>query len=153
MTYSDFENAFQFVSSAPPGEHYAIINRVTGESFLRSDLLNEDDIPEDADENDDYIVVPHKNELDLGKVLVMEFVSEVSPEEYAHVQGFFSRKGAYRRYKDFLEEKGLLESWYAFENQRTKEALLGWCEENEIVLEQGQQQVNHGGTGDTEKAL
>ncbi len=135
MTYSDLESAFQFVSAAHPGEHHAIIHRVTGESFFRSDLLNEDYFPEDAEENDDYIIVPHKNTLDLGKPLVMEFVLEVSPDEYAHVQGLFSRQGAYRRYKDFLTEKGLLERWYAFEDERTKAALLEWCQENEIVLE------------------
>ncbi len=135
MTYNDLEMAFTFVSSDAPGLHYAIIHRVTGESFYHSELTGENLFPDDADENDDYLVVPHKNDFDLGKELVMEFVLETCPEGYAHAQGIFSRRGAYRRYKDFLVEKGLLERWYAFENERTKAALLEWCEENEVVLE------------------
>jgi hypothetical protein len=47
----------------------------------------------------------------------------------------FSRRGAYRRYKDLLEQKGLLDEWYDFEQQRTRQALLDWCEENGIELE------------------
>ncbi|HIJ88821.1 MAG TPA: hypothetical protein HPP97_14280 [Desulfuromonadales bacterium] len=47
----------------------------------------------------------------------------------------FSRAGAYGRYKQFLVEISLLEEWYAFENGRTKEALLEWCAENGLVLE------------------
>jgi hypothetical protein len=32
----------------------------------------------------------------------------------------FSRRGAYERFKDLLEQKGLLGEWYVFEQQRTR---------------------------------
>ena len=135
MTYDDLEMAFHFVSSAAPFEHQAVIHRVTGESFYQSELTGEDEIPEEADESDDYVAVPHKNDLDLGRSLVMEFVQNRCPELFDHVRGIFSRKGAYGRYKDLLADKGLLEVWYAYENERTREVLLEWCEENGLVLE------------------
>jgi hypothetical protein len=135
MTYDDLENAFLFVSSGAPFEHHAVIHRITGESFFNSEITGENEIPEEVDECDDYLAVPHKNELDLGRPLVMEFVRTCCPEHGARVQGIFSRQGAYRRYKDFLADKGLLESWYDFENQRTREALLQWCEEKGIILD------------------
>ncbi len=31
------------------------------------------------------------------------------------------------RYKDLLEERGILEEWYEFENAHEKEAILEWC--------------------------
>ena len=46
-------------------------------------------------------------------------------DEFNRVQQIFSRRGAYRRFKDFLEQKDLLQDWYDFENQREEEALRG----------------------------
>jgi len=47
----------------------------------------------------------------------------------------FSRRGAYRRWKDFLDANGLLEKWYTFENEATEQALKTWCQENGIPIE------------------
>jgi hypothetical protein len=135
MTYSTIEDAFLFVNSAPPCEHYAVVNRITGEAFFASDYIDESDYPDDVDGNDDYIAIPHKNDLDLGKPLVMEFVRNCCPEMASRVLAIFSKAGAYQRYKQFLAEKSLLEEWYTFENTRTKAALLGWCAVNGLVLE------------------
>jgi len=33
-----------------------------------------------------------------------------------------------------LESKGLLESWYDFEQRREEEALRDWCRDNKIQL-------------------
>jgi len=135
MTYDTVEEAFLFVSSASPFENIAVINRKTGESFFASLMSDYDELPEDVDESDDYIGVPHKNDLDLGRSLVMDFVRSRCSDEIDRVLAIFRRRGAYGRFKDLLEQKGLLEEWYAFEQLRTREALLRWCEENGIVLE------------------
>jgi hypothetical protein len=50
------------------------------------------------------------------------------------VNGIFRRKGAYSRYKELLNAKGLLDKWYKYEDQRTKEELRAWCAENDIEL-------------------
>jgi hypothetical protein len=94
-----------------------------------------DELPEDLDESDDYIDIPHKNDLDLGKALVMDFVHSRCPEEIDRVLSIFRRPGAYGRFKDLLEQKSLLDEWYEFEQQRTRQALLHWCAENSIELE------------------
>jgi len=72
MTYSTIESAFMFVSSAAPFEHYAVVHRTTGETYIASEYTGESDYPDDVDGNDDYISIPHKNDLELGKPLVME---------------------------------------------------------------------------------
>jgi len=135
MTYHTIEDAFLFVSSASPFENIAVINRKTGESFYASSMSDYNELPEDVDESDDYIGVPHKNDLDLGRALIMDFVRSCCPDEIDRVLAIFRRRGAYGRFKDLLDQKGLLEEWYAFEQLRTREALLRWCEENGIVLE------------------
>jgi hypothetical protein len=55
-------------------------------------------------------------------------------DELDRGQQIFSYRGAYRRFKDLLDHKGLLQSWYDFENQREEEALRGWARENKIEL-------------------
>jgi|PlaIllAssembly_1097288.scaffolds.fasta_scaffold775294_2 hypothetical protein len=49
-------------------------------------------------------------------------------------RGMFRGRGACGRFKDFLATKGLLEAWYTFEDEREKEALRLWCDENGLKL-------------------
>ena len=135
MNYSSIEDAFLFVSSVAPFEHSAVVHRITGEIFFASEYTGDSEYPDDVDGNDDYISIPHKNDLDLGRPLVMEFVRSRCPELASRVVSIFSRPGAYGRFKDLLAEKCLLEEWYAFDNARTKEVLLEWCAENGLVIE------------------
>ena len=134
VTYSEIEDAFFFVSSSPPFEHYAYLNKETGAFYYVSTLGDSDELPDDLEENDKYISIPHKNDLDLGRELVFTFVSADLPDEVANVKRIFSRKGAYARYKDLLESKGRLEAWYEFERQATAKALRDWCKEKGIAL-------------------
>jgi len=135
MTYQTIEEAFFFVSAGQPYEHTAVVNRITGETFYASDMAGYDEIPEEAEGNDDYLWIPHKKDLNLGKPLVMSFILSSSPDLYDDVLGIFRRKGAYGRFKGLLERKDLLQEWYAFEEEKTREKLLRWCEKNGVVLE------------------
>ena len=63
-------------------------------------------------------------------------MEEKIPEFFEKISGYFSRKGAYSRYKDLLEEIGMLDKWYEFEASKTKAALLEWCEENGLEFEE-----------------
>lgn len=85
-------------------------------------------------ESDDTIEIPHKNDLGLGNQLVFDFVLGNSPDDYEFVRNIFKRPGAYARYKDFLESKGLLQSWYDFENAAQKRALRELCKDKGIEL-------------------
>ena len=135
MKYSDVENAYMFVSMSPPDEHYAYLNKETGETYYVSTLGDSDELPDDLEENEKYISIPHKNDLNLGRDLVFDFISANLPAEYEQVRRMFSKKGAYARLKELLEAKGQLEAWYEFENKATEEALRGWCKENDIRLD------------------
>lgn len=134
VSFDDIENAFFFVSMDKMFMNNAYLCKETGEIFYTSEMGDSDELPEDIDGPDKYISIPHKNELDLGKALVIEFTSEFLPEELERVYSIFRRKGAYSRYKDLLESKGVLEDWYKFENERQKVALKKWCRENKIEI-------------------
>jgi hypothetical protein len=135
MKYSVIEDAFMFVSMSPPDEHYAYLNKETGEIYSVSTLGDSDELPVDLDKNEKYISIPHKNELDLGRNLFFNFMSANLPGELEQVRGIFRSKGAYARFKNLLESKGQLEVWYEYERKATEEALRYWCKDNNVTLE------------------
>ena len=135
MKLSDLELSFEYVGSGRQYERSAYVRRSTGETFWRSDYGDEDELPEGFEEDGDFVEIPHKNDLDLGKDLVWRFVRWKIPDRYHQVQDIFSRRGAYGRYKSLLERIGLLDEWYEFEATEEKQALLEWCKENDIEVE------------------
>ncbi len=134
VLFDDIENAFLFASMDQPYMNSAYLCKETGEIFYASEMADFDELPEDIDDPDKYITIPHKNALDLGKPLVIEFTSKYLPEELDKVYGIFRRRGAYSRYKDLLERRGVLKDWYEFENNRQQAALKAWCRENNIAI-------------------
>lgn len=134
ISFSDIQDAFLFVSSAPYGEHSALLCKDTGQILYRSEMTDIDEIGDEDIDWEKWVEIPHRNDLDLGQRLVFEFVETRMPDECDRVEQIFRRRGAYGRLKDFLESKGLLDSWHDFENQREEQALRQWCEENDIKL-------------------
>ena len=93
-----------------------------------------EELPEDIGDSEKYIASPHKNDLDLGRRLVLDFAEAELAEDLDDVYAFFKRKGAYARFKGLLENRGKLQQWYDYEESRQKAALRQWCEENAIEI-------------------
>jgi hypothetical protein len=85
-------------------------------------------------DDEKYISIPDKRELNLGKPLALDFAREFLADDYDEVRQIFSRRGAYRRYKELLVRRGALERWYDFSNKSEETALREWCAENGIEL-------------------
>jgi hypothetical protein len=136
VKFDDLSSAFDFVSYAAPMEHQAYISLDTGKIYWISDAIDtiEEEIPEDLEDPDRYLVIPHKNELDLGSRLALRFAAQQLPARYDQVEGFFQRRGVYARFKDLLERGGVLERWYAFEAESAEKALRQWCAENGLEI-------------------
>ena len=134
IQFSDIELAFEYVSSAPMTSNTAVLCKDTGEIFYSSDYDDEDEVPEEVYGREDCVEIPHKNDLDLGRNLVFEFVDQYLPDDFERVRRIFRKRGAYARYKDLLDDRGFLQKWYDFENTRQTETLREWCKDNDIVL-------------------
>ena len=133
VNFSDIESAYEFVSFGSYGMNSAILKLTTGKIYYIYDMGAEDETKNDPDFNwDDTVSIPHKNDLDLGRDLVFEFASEYLQNDYERVQNIFRKRGAYSRYKELLEKRGLLQEWYDYEETKESEALRQWCEENNI---------------------
>jgi hypothetical protein len=130
----ELRNAFDFVSAGDPFDHSAWICLGTGKIYWRSSAtgLDDEDLPEDIDDSDQYLAVPSQHDLGLGHRLALTFAAQELPDDYDMVTGFFRRRGAYSRFKNLLQTRGRLASWYEFENRETDEALLAWCAAHSI---------------------
>jgi hypothetical protein len=65
--------AFDFVSFGQPYQNQAFLNRDTGKLYWQSEFGdNEEELPDDIDD-EKYLEIPHKNDLGLGKPLVLDF--------------------------------------------------------------------------------
>src|SRR5438874_1421583 len=125
VSFSDLQLAFEFVSSGEMGENEAYLDRQSGKIYWRSEFGEiDEELPDDID-NEKYIAIPDRRELDLGKPLVLEFAREFLPDDYDEVRHIFNRRGAYRRYKDLLVRRGALERWHDFSKIRPRKRLRG----------------------------
>jgi hypothetical protein len=133
VKFEDLFSAFEFVSAGHPMEHQAYLCVETGTIHYHSEIVGDDEpAPDDLDDAEKYIPIPHKNDLDLGKRLALRFADQYLVDADDDVHEIFARKGAYARFKSVLEQRGLLQQWYEFEERSKKEALLLWCEETQI---------------------
>lgn len=134
MKFQDIEHAFMFVSAAPQYANQAILSKATDEIFYISDDIDSDELPEDIEEGDQYISIPRKNELDLGKPLVMRFAREYLPNDFQYVWEIFGRRGAYANFKSFLHREQKLNDWFEYENKAETDALKQWCADNGVEI-------------------
>jgi hypothetical protein len=149
VRFSELFDAFEFVSVDSPYDQGAYINPATGTIFYVSpELEAESETPDDFETSDRYIAVPHKNDFNLGRDLVFSFVDDELPEHFETVAGFFRRKGAYRRFKDFLDRRDLLDKWHAFESRATENELRAWAKAQGIEFTDERTQVDVHGTPD-----
>jgi hypothetical protein len=132
VKFSELLDAFEFSNVGGTSEYHAYVGLDTGKVYFvtgQDDL--DEEVPDDIDESDNYFHMPDKRELDLGSRLVFAFAEQVMPDDYDTVRDIFRRRGAYGRFKDFLDAKGMLQRWYDFEAAATERAL---CQENGVEL-------------------
>lgn len=136
---SELVHAFEWVSAAGALENTAYVSRQTGQIFWDTDAAGlDEELPEDVEDGTLYVCVPHKHDLDLGQGLVFRFIEANLPDAYDQVWGYFSKRGAYARFKDLLQRRGLLEAWYSCEQRACEAALREWAESEDLEIVEGQ---------------
>lgn len=105
VNLEDLDSALEWVSTDYV-ENLAYVCRDTGKIYWISGepgvLDEEDEIPDDIEDPDKYVLVPDKRDLDLGSQLVFDFTARYLPQHYDDVRDMFRRKGAYGRFKGLL---------------------------------------------------
>jgi hypothetical protein len=136
VSFREILDAFEAVSfEGGLGENAAYVCRETGK-ILWQFASDEDaeELPDDIEDEDKYIPIPGKRELDLGKPLVLAFARECLPDDYQKAREMFSRRGAYARFNDLLDYRNARQQWYEYRDKAEEEALRTWCKENSIEV-------------------
>lgn len=127
-------DAFDFANVGGSFGCESYICKQTGASYFYSEYGdNEEELPDDIDD-EKYLMLPDKQDLELGNRLVFEFSEEHMAELFQKIEAIFRRKGAYHQFKILLEQSGQLEHWYEFEKHKTEIALRQWCLEQGINI-------------------
>src|SRR5438270_7646271 len=122
-SFSELQLAFEFVSSGGMGENEAYLDRRSGKIYWHSEVGdNDEELPDDIEE-EKYISIPDKRELDLGKPLVLDFARKFLLADYDEVSHIFSRGGAYARHRQLLWRRAALEWGTDFSNRSGERAL------------------------------
>jgi hypothetical protein len=136
-------------------ERYAFLDKRTGEVVSISDeemQAAEDDEPiedfpdwqqdlvriakEIVDETGDYIDLPTKFDIDeysiMEKFCLSLDDSEMSDDLYSAIKG----SGAFRRFKDAINEYDIADDWYKNRNDALREIAIEWCQEKGIEFDE-----------------
>jgi hypothetical protein len=101
--------------------------------WQQEEIENARRISEDQDER--FVQLPTK--WDIHEYSIMErFIETVRDESaakalYRAIQG----KGAFRYFKDTLDDLGIREQWFGYRNQAIREIAIEWCNDNQIEYE------------------
>jgi hypothetical protein len=125
---TELQGAVEWVSDSVTDSE-AFVCRRTGRIYWIADdgSLEPGEFPEDIEDQNKYVPVPDKYELDIGVRLVLDFTKIHSPDQYEQVRSIFRRRGAYGRFKALLAERNLIERWYDFSEEQTLAVLKEWC--------------------------
>ncbi|MDE5445989.1 hypothetical protein GWG65_32195 [Bradyrhizobium sp. CSA207] len=139
LTIAEITEAFEFANTGGDmGEFRAFVCKRTGKIHYQTDFPDTaellDELPADIDDEEKYVALPDKRELDLGKPLVLNFVREYLPDDFDDVRYFFNKRGAYSKFKALLARRDAIDHWHAFEAKATEQALRDWCALNEIEI-------------------
>lgn len=130
VKFSDIDQAFEFANTnGDMGEFRAFVCRQTGKLYHQTDFDDaaefNDELPDDATTKRNISRFP--TSASLGKPLVPDFAREFLPDDFDDVRHFFSKRGAYPKFRSLLARRGEIERWHAFENEATERALRAWC--------------------------
>ena len=45
-------------------------------------------------------------------------------------------KGAFGRFKELMQYRGLIDTWYKYKENATNQMAIDWCEDNNLLYEQ-----------------
>jgi hypothetical protein len=114
--FQDILFTFEFVSG--DGSNEALLCRRTGRIYWRSALSGldeiEEELPDGIEDDENYIAIPRKQELGLGKPLALDFAREFLPKDFDEVRYMFSKRGAYRKFRALVMQRNVLDRWYEF---------------------------------------
>ena len=110
-------------------DKYAYLNLENDEIIYVDEY---DDINDDYEFDDNFIMLPSKYEIDEYSMME-EFIETIDDVKlYNQLRISITGRGAFRRFKDTCINYEIIEDWYKFRNEKYKEIAIDWCIKNNI---------------------
>jgi GAF domain-containing protein len=86
-------------------------------------------------DDEHYVALP--TQYDIHEYEIMEVFCESYSDRRlsGRLCDAIHGRGAFRRFKDLVNEAGIADEWYRFRDQALGEIAMQWCEENDIACE------------------
>ena len=89
--------------------------------------LSEDELDKLFSES---IILPTQYEINEYQIMV-DFIDKIDNDEIRNqLERLIQGKGAFRRFKDYCIEIGIIKKWYDYRNEIYKEIATEWCKCN-----------------------
>lgn len=109
-------------------------NKKTGEVELVVDGMADDDaVADEIEDNfDQYLRLPSHYEINDYQKMV-EFIAGLpAGKEAQRLTRAINGRGAFRRFRDELEQLELTQAWYDFKDAANRQQAIAWCRENQV---------------------
>ena len=91
--------------------------------------LSEEEIDELFEKS---IILPTQYEINEYQ-MIEDFIDTIENLEIKNnLQRLIQGKGAFRRFKEYCIEMGIIQDWYDFRDKKYKELAIDWCKQNEL---------------------
>ncbi len=87
---------------------------------------------------DRFVPLPDRFEINEWKMMERFALSLGDSYTADALLGAIRQRGAFRRFKDMVYQRGLADRWYAFRDEEYRRVAIGWCREHGIELHEGQ---------------
>jgi hypothetical protein len=108
----------------------------TGDVLLKTDDVDEGDLPEDLEDNPRYLLIDPLDSHESFQIME-DFVDSLGDTQDAgRLRDALNRRKPFRQFKDTLHEHtDLSDAWYAFEQKELARLAGEWCEANGVEAE------------------
>lgn len=92
----------------------------------------EDMTPDEVDESERFIFLPSSFDINNWQMM-QDFIWTLEDTRLQdRLNDAIHRSGAFRNFRDVLDEKGLTDEWYKFRDASYRDIATEWCENNGI---------------------
>jgi hypothetical protein len=86
-------------------------------------------------ETGDYIRLPSKFDINEYRIMEDFYWSIDDAEMRETLCNLIKGSGAFRRFKDAIQDLGIENDWYKYRNEALKQIAIEWCQENGIEFD------------------
>lgn len=134
INLNDFTQALATRFDMEEGGYF--LDTETGDILLKTEGLDDGDVPEDLEDNPRYLLIDPLESHESFQIME-DFVDSLGDIKDAdRLRDALNRRKPFRQFKDTLHEHtDLSDEWYAFEQKELARLAGEWCEGNGIEAE------------------